>query len=118
MSTLYEKIGGEDAVNAAVELFYKKNLSDDRIKEVWAKTDMNKLKDHQRSFLTYVFGGSNNYTGRSMRAAHAGYNITDAQFDAVVENLTNTMKELGIPQEYVDQVNAIAKSEHDDVVGH
>lgn len=96
--------------------FYKKNLSDERIKNVFAKTDMSKLKDHQRNFLTYAFGGPNNYTGRrcvatalcvwmssilcSMRAAHEGYNITELQFDAVVENLTNTLKELGKCDEF------------------
>ncbi|EER13985.1 Cyanoglobin, putative [Perkinsus marinus ATCC 50983] len=118
MSSLYETIGGAPAVDAAVELFYKKNLSDERIKNVFAKTDMSKLKDHQRNFLTYAFGGPNNYTGRSMRAAHEGYNITELQFDAVVENLTNTLKELGVGQDSIDQVIAIASGQHDNVVGH
>mmetsp|Transcript_10922 Transcript_10922/g.11963 ORF Transcript_10922/g.11963 Transcript_10922/m.11963 type:complete len:119 (-) Transcript_10922:226-582(-) len=117
MSSLYERIGGEPAVDAAVELFYKKNLSDDRIKSVWAKTDMSKLKDHQKSFLTFAFGGPNHYTGRSMRAAHAGYDITEDQFNAVVENLANSLKELGVAQELVDEVVGVATSQHDNVVG-
>ncbi|KAF4654208.1 hypothetical protein FOL47_010097 [Perkinsus chesapeaki] len=117
MATLYEKIGGEPAVDAAVELFYKKNLSDVRIKHVWGKTDMSKLKVHQKNFLTFAFGGPNDYTGRSMKAAHAGLNITEEQFNAVAENLGNTLKELGVAQELVDEVIAIAAAQHDSVVG-
>ncbi|KAF4654207.1 hypothetical protein FOL47_010096 [Perkinsus chesapeaki] len=117
MSTLYDKLGGEAAVEAAVDLFYKKNLSDVRIKQVFAKTDMSKLKVHQKNFLTFAFGGPNDYTGRSMKAAHAGLNITEEQFNAVVENLGNTLKELGVAQDLIDGVVTIAVSQHDKVVG-
>ncbi|KAF4659455.1 hypothetical protein FOZ61_004725 [Perkinsus olseni] len=118
MSTLYEKIGGEPAVDAAVELFYKKNLSDARIKDVFAKTDMSKLRGHQKNFLTFAFGGPNKYTGRSMKAAHTGLAITEEQFNAVAENLGNTLMELGVAKELIDEVIAIAASQHDNVVGH
>ena len=40
MSTLLEQIGGEDAVNAAVDIFYKKMMADDTVSPFFANTDM------------------------------------------------------------------------------
>ena len=91
MNTLFERIGGADAVDTAVDKFYKKVLSDDRIKHFFEGVDMKKQSDHQKRFLTYAFGGTPNYSGKSMRAAHKhlveDMGLNDEHFDAVIENL-------------------------------
>ena len=69
--TLFEKIGGEAAVNAAVDIFYRKVLADDRINEFFADVDMDKQAAKQKAFLTMAFGGPNNYSGEDMRIGHA-----------------------------------------------
>ena len=48
--SLYERIGGDDAVSATVDLFYKKVLADDRIKHFFEDTDMEKQRRHQTRF--------------------------------------------------------------------
>ncbi|MGO9988166.1 MAG: group I truncated hemoglobin, partial [Steroidobacteraceae bacterium] len=68
---LYEDLGGEPAVNAAVDIFYRKVLKDDRISRFFTGVDMAKQAAKQKSFLTMAFGGPNNYTGLDMRKAHA-----------------------------------------------
>ena len=68
--SLYERIGGDAAVSATVDLFYKKVLADDRIKHFFENTDMEKQRRHQTRFFTFAFGGPANYNGRAMRAAH------------------------------------------------
>ncbi len=122
MSTLYERIGGEGAVHAAVELFYSKVLADERIRHFFADTDMNRQKRHQEKFLTMAFGGPASYPGRSMQAAHETLvdemGLNDEHFDAVMENLGETLTELGVPAELIGEAAAIAESTRNDVLGH
>ena len=85
--SLYEKIGGEAAVNAAVDLFYEKVLNDYTISRFFDKTDMAKQVEHLKAFMTVAFGGPNNYTGRSLRDGHARLvkmGLNDAHYDAVL----------------------------------
>lgn len=120
MSNLYESIGGEAAVNAAVDIFYRKVLTDDRISHFFDDVDMDRQAAKQKSFLTYAFGGPNNYSGKDMRVAHAhlvARGLNESHFTAVAENLQATLEELNVPKEKIDQVMAIAGSVHDDVLG-
>jgi hemoglobin len=120
MSSLYEQIGGEAAVDAAVDIFYRKVLSDDRISSFFEDVDMTKQAAKQKAFLTMAFGGPNNYTGKDMREGHAHLvekGLNDSHFDAVAENLVATLKELNVPQDLIDQVATIALSTREDVLG-
>ncbi|HAV12038.1 MAG TPA: group 1 truncated hemoglobin [Opitutae bacterium] len=121
MSTLYEKIGGEPAVDAAVDLFYVKVLADDRIKHFFEGIPMDRMRGHQKKFLTMAFSGPNNYSGRGMKAAHANlvakYGLNDTHFDAVIENLGATLVELGVPEDLIGQAAAIAESTRESVLG-
>lgn len=120
MATIYEQIGGEPAINVAVDIFYRKVLSDDRISGFFETTDMERQAAKQKAFLTMVFGGPNAYTGRDMRAAHAPLvagGLTDVHFDAVIEHLGATLVELGVPGELIQQMAATAESTRRDVLG-
>lgn len=114
--SLYEKIGGEAAVNAAVDLFYKKVLADDRINQFFDSVDMDGQLAKQKAFLTMVFGGPNSYTGKDMREAHKNMNLTEEHFNAVAENLVGTLKELGVAEEDINSIVEIALSVKDDVL--
>ena len=121
MSTLYEKIGGEPAVDAAVDLFYKKVLADERIKHFFEGVDMAKQHRMQKGFLTFAFGGPNNYNGKNMAAAHRKLveekGLDDSHFDAVVEDLGATLVELGVPDDLITEAAGIAESVPDAVLG-
>lgn len=114
--SVYEKIGGDAAVNAAVDIFYRKVLADDRISKFFDTVDMEAQHAKQKAFLTMAFGGPNNYTGKDMREAHKHMNLTEEHFGAVAEALVATLKELDVPQEYIDEIVAIALSVKDDVL--
>lgn len=119
MNSLYEKLGGRDAVNAAVDIFYRKMLSDDRVSGFFDNTDMDKQIDKQKAFLTMAFGGPNNYTGRDMASAHKHLvekGLTDKHVDIVIEHLGATLKELGVPDDAIAQVAGIANSVRDQVL--
>ena len=119
-TTLYEQLGGEAAVNAAVDIFYRKVLSDYRINRFFDDVDMIKQAAKQKAFLTMAFGGPHNYTGEDMRKGHAHLvklGLDDSHFDAVIENLGATLVELNVPQELIAQVAAIGESTRNDVLG-
>lgn len=116
MSSLYERIGGEGAVDAAVDIFYRKVLADDRISHFFETVDMDRQRAKQKAFLSYAFGGPNAYSGKDMRAAHAKMQLTEAHFDAVMENLGATLQELNVPAELIGEAAAIANSVKDDVL--
>ena len=118
--SLYEQIGGEAAVNAAVDIFYRKVLSDERINTFFDDVDMEKQAAKQKAFLTMAFGGPHNYTGLDMRQGHAhlvARGLNDAHVDAVIEDLGSTLRELGVKEELIARVAAIAESTRDDVLG-
>lgn len=120
MSTLFEQLGGPAAVDAAVDLFYRRVLTDDRIARFFDGVDMDRQAAKQKAFLTFAFGGPNNYSGQDMRRAHAHLverGLSDAHFDAVLEHLQGSLRELGVVQGLIDQVLTIAESTRADVLG-
>ena len=120
MTTLYERLGGKDAVSAAVDKFYDKVLADDRINKFFSDTDMKRQIGKQRAFLTMAFGGPTNYSGKDMRDGHAhlvAKGLDDSHFDAVVENLGGTLKDMGVTDDLIAEVAAIAETTRADVLG-
>jgi hemoglobin len=117
---LYERLGGEGAVNAAVDIFYRKVLTDDGISRFFEAVDMDAQRAKQKAFLTMAFGGPSNYSGKDLRTAHAKLvsgGLADKHFDAVAGHLSATLKELGVAQPLIDEVLAIAGSTRNDVLG-
>jgi hemoglobin len=118
--SLYQQLGGEAAVDAAVDIFYRKVLQDERINRFFSGVDMEKQAAKQKAFLTMAFGGPNNYTGADMRRGHAhlvAQGLNDSHFDAVVEDLGATLKELGVADALIAQVAAVAETTRNDVLG-
>lgn len=117
--TIYEQLGGAPAMDAAVDIFYRKVLADDRIARFFDGVDMDKQRAKQKAFLTMAFGGPNEYTGADMREGHkhlVARGLNNSHFDAVVENLGNTLSELGIPNELIAEVAAVAETTRQDVL--
>ncbi len=120
MSSLYERLGGEKAVDAAVDLFYRAALSDGRIARFFEGVNMEEQLAKQKAFLTMAFGGPNSYTGKDMRKAHARLvdtGLNDSHVDAVIEDLSRTLRQLGVAEKEVLEVAALANSVRDDVLG-
>ncbi|MCC6588369.1 MAG: group 1 truncated hemoglobin [Bryobacterales bacterium] len=118
-TSLYEQLGGQPAVEAAVDLFYRKVLADDRISRFFDDVDMDRQIAKQKAFLTYVFGGPANYSGQDMRRGHAHLierGLNDSHFNAVVELLGQSLKELGVADELIGKVAAIAEGARADVL--
>jgi len=114
--SLFDIIGGADAVRAAVDDFYRRVLADPRLAPYFATTDLNRLKAHQRSFIAAAIGGPELFSGRDMKTAHAGFHISDTEFDAVVGHLVDTLAGLGVPEETIGQIGGALMPLRADIV--
>ena len=115
--TLYERIGGEAAVDAAVKIFYKKVLADTSINHYFSAMDMVAQHKKQKTFLSMVMGGPNEYSGQDMYAAHAGLGLTESDFGAVAGHLQSTLQELNVPSQELGEIMTAVGSFHDAVLG-
>lgn len=117
---LFENLGGQAAVDAAVDIFYRKVLTDDHISHFFEDVDMDHQAAKQKAFLTYAFGGPNHYSGKDMREAHAhlvARGLNDSHFNAVAGHLKATLEELGVSDDKIQGVLTIAESTRKDVLG-
>lgn len=116
---LFERLGGQNAVNTAVDIFYRKMLTDGRVSQFFDDVDMEQQILKQKGFLTMVFGGPNNYNGKNMREGHRHLierGLNDTHVDIVIEHLGATLRELGANEKDIQEVAAIANSVRDDVL--
>jgi len=118
-ATLYEQLGGTAAVDAAVDIFYRRVLSDAYVTPFFEGIDMDKQAGKQKSFLTMVLGGPNNYTGLDMREGHkhlVDQGLNASHFEHILAHLRTTLAELGLGEDKIAEVIAIADSVRDDVL--
>ncbi len=118
--SLFERLGGDAAVEAAVDIFYAKVMGDETLKPFFEGVDMDRQSFMLRIFLTGAFGGPQGYNGKSLRAAHKPLvekkGLGEAHFAAVVGHLQATLEDLSVPAAEIQEVMAIAASTHDDVL--
>lgn len=101
-TSLFDRLGGESAIQSAVGLFYEKILADESLAPFFAGLDMDKQIQKQIAFMTMAFGGPHAYGGRELRDAHSGLvkrGLTDTHFDRVAALLGETLSELGVDPE-------------------
>jgi hemoglobin len=116
-NSLYEKLGGKAALDAAVDRFYVKILADPRINHFFEDINMHRQIRKQKEFLAAAFGGPIPWTGKDLRKAHAHIEgLNETHFAAVAEHLQKTLEELNVKKELIDQVMAIVASVKDQVL--
>jgi hemoglobin len=114
--TLYEQMGGEPKMRAIAEEFTRVLLADERTNFTFAETDLEKFTQLFYEQLSEVTGGPVKYTGRSMRESHDKLNITNAMFNALVEDLYIALERNGIPYRLQNKVMAVFAPMQRDIV--
>jgi hemoglobin len=94
---LYERLGGEKAVTAVVDDFVGRLAADGRIKHRFFNTDVPKLKKLLVQFVCMAAGGGCKYTGQDMETSHAGMEVVEDEFNALVEDLVATLDKFKVP---------------------
>lgn len=93
----YSQLGGESGVRGIVDDLLEVILLDDRINFQFAQTDIVRFREKLTEQLCVESGGPCRYTGLSMQESHAGRNIDDVQFNALVEGLVAVMERRKVP---------------------
>ncbi len=85
--SLYERLGGKEAISAVVDEFAGIVLADARIKNKFAKSDPTRLVTNLKDFVCMATGGPCQYNGLDMKKAHKRMGVTNGEFNALVEDL-------------------------------
>jgi hemoglobin len=107
--SLYERLGGKDAISAVVDDFAQNVLGDERINKKFAKSDPGRLLANLKDFVCAATGGPCRYTGLSMKESHKNMGTTAGEFNALVEDLIKTLNKFNVPAaEQQELLNAMA----------
>ncbi|WP_435179799.1 group I truncated hemoglobin [Halorussus sp. AFM4] len=102
--TLYERLGGREAIAAVVESFYERVLDDERVAHFFEDTDVASLRAHQTRFLAAAAGGPVEYDGADMETAHAHLDIREEDFEVIAVHLDEAMASFDVPPAERDEV--------------
>jgi hemoglobin len=105
--TLYERLGGIEAITAVVEDFRDRVAGDDRINLKFARTDLARLRKMLIDQVCEATSGPCRYNGRGMKEAHAGMKVTTGEFNALVEDLVATLNHFKVPKAEQDELLAL-----------
>jgi hemoglobin len=97
-ASLYERLGGKDAISAVIDDFVARCAADSRINGKFARTDIPRLKSSLVDQVCEASGGPCRYVGRDMRTTHTGMHVTAGEFDALVQDLLATLDKFGVPE--------------------
>ncbi|MFD3704818.1 group 1 truncated hemoglobin [Nocardia sp. NPDC058658] len=104
MTSIYEQIGGEAALVAVVDDLYERIMADEVLRGYFAEVDSDRIIKQQVAFFAEALGGPAGYTGKAMRAAHAGLGISQDDFDRVAGHLVAALTAAGVPDEVVCEI--------------
>ena len=90
-------MGGQPGIDKIVEASVANYLADDRIKAIFDESNMDRIRAEFKVQFCQVAGGPCSYQGHDMTAAHRGLHLTNADFNAVVEDLQAAMEQTGVP---------------------
>lgn len=114
--TLYERLGGQPALVAVVDDFVANVAADKRINAFFAQTNIPRLKRLLVEQICAGTGGPCKYTGDDMKTVHARMGVTQAHFDALVEDLVKTLDKFKVPQKEQKELLAILAPMSKDIV--
>jgi len=116
-ASLYDRLGGKDAITAVVDDFVANVAADTRINARFANTDIPHLKQMLVDQVCQATGGPCTYTGKSMLDAHRGMKITEAEFNALVEDLTRSLDKFKVPEREKTELLTALGGMKGDIVG-
>ncbi|MDF1815863.1 MAG: group 1 truncated hemoglobin [Verrucomicrobiales bacterium] len=114
--SIYARLGGQVAIDAAVDIFYKKVLADDSVNYFFEDISMKAQIRKQKEFLGAVFGGPVAWQGKNMREAHKNLDISEEEFAAIAGHLSSTLKDLKVASDLHDEIMTLVGSTKDDVL--
>ena len=119
--SLYDRIGGDAALDVVLDRFYRKILMDDSIRHFFDDINMTAQLDKQKNFLKMLFGGfpKEQYSVTDLRASHqrlVANGLNDKHFDRVLKHLKDTLQELDVPANEIQTMMETLETTRDDIL--
>jgi hemoglobin len=95
-NTVYDRIGGREAIELVVEDFYVRVLADEQLAGFFSGANMSRLRGKQIEFFAAALGGPEPYTGAPMKQVHRGRGITMHHFNLVAGHLSDALAGAGV----------------------
>ncbi len=114
--SLYDRLGGKPAITAVVDDFVGRVAADSRINGKFANTDIPRLKMLLVEQICQASGGPCTYSGRSMKATHAGMGVSSSDFDALVGDLVATLNKFKVPEREKSELLGVLGPMKSDIV--
>ena len=120
-ATLFDRLGGKEAIQAVVSDFVDtvggdKRIENEKVAQRLKTIDINQLKALLVDQVCMGTGGPCEYKGRDMKVTHDGLGITDAEFDYVVDDLVQTLNKYKVPEKEQNELLAILGPMRPDIV--
>jgi hemoglobin len=114
---VYERLGGQEALDAIIDQFYLRVVSDPLLAPFFVTARMSRLRLMQRELLAAAFGGPIEYAGMTLHHAHEGRGIGATEFSRFVELFADTLLDRGVDRDTVSSVLDRLALYVDDIVG-
>ena len=102
--SLYERLGGIEAITAVARAFEDRAAKDDRINQKFARTNLDRLTKEFVDQLCQDTGGPCTYMGLNMRQAHTNMGVTSGEWDAFIEDLVATLSDFNVGKAEQDEL--------------
>jgi len=117
--TLYERLGGYDAIAAVVGDFAPRLMADPQLGRFWQNRGQDGIQREKQLLIDYLCnaaGGPVYYTGRDMKMAHEGMRIGETDWQIMIDHLTATLERFNVPAAEKGDVLAFVESTKAEIV--
>jgi len=114
--SLYERLGGVEAITAVARAFDDRAGKDGRINQKFARTNLDRLAKEFIDQLCQDTGGPCTYTGLSMKKSHTNMGVTNGEFDAFMEDLAAVLDDFKVGKAEQDELLNLLRPMRDDIV--
>jgi hemoglobin len=117
--SLYDRLGGYNAVAAVVDDFIGRLVADKRLTKFFvghSEDSLKRIRQHIVDQFCAAAGGPCLYTGRDMKTSHKGLGITGDDWDAAAKHLVESLDKFNVPKAEKDDLLAFVTSLRKDIV--
>lgn len=113
---LYDRIGGSEAIAAAIDAFYERVFADPRVSHYFDEVEIDRLKRHQQQFFEFGTGGPASYDVSRIEGVHKPYEIDQEAYDVFVGHFEDTLRAFELPEQERRELMDAVHGFHDAVV--
>ena len=118
-TTLYQRLGGYDAIAAVVDALMVRIKDDDKLGRFYDHRGADGIEREQQLLVDYLCaatGGPMVYTGREMKPLHVGMRLDEEDWKRAMGHLTATLDTFEVPEQEKAEVMSFHENLKWDIV--